>query len=544
MKPIQASFAVVLALLIHALNIPSIAAQSPPIENCVLPTTAAALVMHPKKMLELEMLELFPHEVLKAYGQEQLGADFTQATEAILVVEAPQSPQDRQIQFGVMVRFDQPQTFKGAYEGGSEKVDVSGQTYFYFGPKSQRMALTFRDNKTMLFGSLEFLPKMTDRAAQDGPVKDVIKKYPADGTLQLYVAVEPLRTLINENLPPQEQVPPPFQGWLEAPDLTDYVYTEIDLSDNFRIASRVGAVDEDAAKKLRRLHAQSTQMAKAGAMMELAKNIGQLSPAMQNAINTYADRVLQYAETASKPVVDGNELVFTASPDSGSFQVATIGILTGMLLPAVQQVRFASRRVQSLNNLRILTIAALNYESAFMRFPQQAIYSEDGTPLLSWRVTILPFIEQQNLYQQFHLDEPWDSPHNIELLDQIPKVLQSPLAGDLGGKTVYQCFVGPGTMFPNDPKRKIGYGSITDGTSNTLLFVESNADQAIEWTKPGDIAFDPEKDITAIGKATPEGFPASYADGSTRVFSRDTDKQVIKDLIMRADGNLIPQLDR
>ncbi len=70
------------------------------------------------------------------------------------------------------------------------------------------------------------------------------------------------------------------------------------------------------------------------------------------------------------------------------------------------------------NQLRQLAIAALNYESSYQKFPAQANYSDDGKPLLSWRVHLLPFMEQDSLYRQFKLDEPWDSPHNIKLLDR------------------------------------------------------------------------------------------------------------------------------
>ena len=70
-----------------------------------------------------------------------------------------------------------------------------------------------------------------------------------------------------------------------------------------------------------------------------------------------------------------------------------------------------------------------NYDSTHGSLPPHAIYGKDGKPLLSWRVLILPYIEEQALYEQFHLDEPWDSPHNEPLLRQIPRCYRSPLDG-------------------------------------------------------------------------------------------------------------------
>ena len=88
------------------------------------------------------------------------------------------------------------------------------------------------------------------------------------------------------------------------------------------------------------------------------------------------------------------------------------GELLGMQLPAVQAARSAAKRATSTNNLKQLSLAMHNYANVHRYFPRQAIYSKDGKPLLSWRVALLPYLEQMPLYNKFKLDEPWDSPHN------------------------------------------------------------------------------------------------------------------------------------
>ena len=98
-----------------------------------------------------------------------------------------------------------------------------------------------------------------------------------------------------------------------------------------------------------------------------------------------------------------------------------------------------------MNNLKQIALALLNYEAAHKTLPAQAKYDADGKPLLSWRVGILPYIEEQQLYQQFHLDEPWDSPNNIKLLDQMPAVFKHPKMNK-PGTTVYQGVVGKGCV--------------------------------------------------------------------------------------------------
>src|SRR4029077_6226529 len=146
--------------------------------------------------------------------------------------------------------------------------------------------------------------------------------------------------------------------------------------------------------------------------------------------------------------------------------------------------RRAAQRVQSQNNLKQLGLAMHNYLSTNNTFPANAIYAKDGRALLSWRVMLLPYLDQNELYKQFKLDEAWDSPHNRKLLEKMPAVFKSP-AGKAKHPygTFYQGFHGTGAIF--DGKAGIGIADITDGTSNTIMFVEAAKD--VPWTKPEDL---------------------------------------------------------
>ncbi len=165
-------------------------------------------------------------------------------------------------------------------------------------------------------------------------------------------------------------------------------------------------------------------------------------------------------------------------------------VMVGLLLPAVQASRAAARRMQSTNNLKQIGLALHNYESVYRRFPEAYSKDENGKPLLSWRVHILPFIEQANLYEQFHLDEPWDSEHNIKLLDQMPLVYLSPQSAAEAGMTVYLGNGGEKGVLNSNPENKgkimqgTRFGDIIDGTSNTILAIEASDEAAVPWTKP------------------------------------------------------------
>src|SRR5262245_3545388 len=137
-------------------------------------------------------------------------------------------------------------------------------------------------------------------------------------------------------------------------------------------------------------------------------------------------------------------------------------------------------------------MAMHNYAGTHGRLPPAVVYGKDGQPLYSWRVLLLPYIEQGELFKQFHLDEPWDSPHNSRLLERMPGSYAQP-----SGKkslvppyhTVCHVFVGKGTAFEEGRGVKI-QEDFPDSTSNTILVIEAGT--PVPWTKPEDLVYDPD----------------------------------------------------
>ncbi|MGQ0635883.1 MAG: DUF1559 family PulG-like putative transporter [Planctomycetaceae bacterium] len=207
-----------------------------------------------------------------------------------------------------------------------------------------------------------------------------------------------------------------------------------------------------------------------------------------------------------------------------------------MLLAAVQPARVAARLSHSKNNLKLIGLAFHNYCDAHGRFPPAARYGRDGNGNSqhphSWRVAILPFIDQTALYNEYKFDEPWDSPANKKVLDKMPAPFRDP--NDPQGSTNASYFVltGEGTVFPDGDGTKLR--DILDGTSNTLLVVEVKQD--IPWTKPEDIPYAADKPVPKLGGQYDFGFFAVLCDGSVRGFSK-LDEQFLRNLIQRNDGN-------
>jgi hypothetical protein len=148
------------------------------------------------------------------------------------------------------------------------------------------------------------------------------------------------------------------------------------------------------------------------------------------------------------------------------------------------------------------------------RMVPQAICDRDGKPLLSWRVAILPYIEQVTLYKRFKLDEPWDSPQNIQLLPDMPHQYESPKKNNKSGETYYQAFTGEGTAFPAPGKEP----PLFEDCADRLLVVE--AENGVPWTKPEDLPYDPLKPLPPLGGVFGEGqYFGVFGNKSARWFS-------------------------
>jgi prepilin-type processing-associated H-X9-DG protein len=183
-----------------------------------------------------------------------------------------------------------------------------------------------------------------------------------------------------------------------------------------------------------------------------------------------------------------------------------------------------------------------NYETLKGGLPAAAIVDRQRKPLLSWRVAILPYLDAQSLYDKFKLDEPWDSPHNKALLKEMPAVYGCPsrdLAGE-PGMTAYRAFSGPGAIL--DPTRLTRLDQVTDGTTNTVLVVESA--EAVPWTKPDDLPFGNARALQGnplfgAGSKHPGGFNAAFADASVRFIKLSISPQTFRALITRSGGEFI-----
>jgi hypothetical protein len=218
------------------------------------------------------------------------------------------------------------------------------------------------------------------------------------------------------------------------------------------------------------------------------------------------------------------------------------GILVALLLPAVQAAREAARRAACSNNMKQIGLAMHNYHDRYKCFPPAFIPDKHGKPKHSWRVLLLPYMDEQGLYKQYRFDEPWNGPHNKALAERMPSVYRCPSQAGASeadrSQTSYVMLVGPHAISSGSASRRIS--DIKDGLSNTIMVVEEGA-QGINWLEPRDLASTEIVDQKYTNH--PGVFDALFCDGSVRAISKSVDPKTLEALTSIDGGETVNPSD-
>lgn len=495
----------------------------------------AAVVLRPQQLLAQPRMQMLPLEVAQAHVLDRFGFDPWQIEEliALATVNLPQPPTS-----AFIVRFKTPYD-REAVIGRLQPLPGPGpkgvQLYCIPGT-GQNPNVVLADEKTILAAPPEELREMLAGRAANSPLLDRLKKVDASGALTVVAALDPVRGPIQAGLAQLPPLPPPLQPFLEIPDLLAAIEVQIRVEPELELSLVFEGRDAEAGAKLAGLVDQAIALGNQyvdGQLAALAQR--EASPEEIAAMN-YTKRMLMLGDANLERRQQNERLALTMKGDA-ALMPATNGVLIALLLPAVQAARDAARRAQATNNLKMIGLAMHNHADVFKMFPRSS-YTQDGKPLLSWRVHILPFIEQQQLYRQFRLDEPWHSEHNKALIAKMPDVYKNSkldAADGEKGLTNYLQPTGKFALFRRDMEPT--FASMTDGTSNTIAAVES--EKKVIWTQPDDLEIDPEKPFAELN-FRPGGFLALFADGHVSLVPANFPAEALANLFNPQDGNPTP----
>lgn len=337
------------------------------------------------------------------------------------------------------------------------------------------------------------------------------------GTIQAALLLpDDLRRVVRESLGPLPKEAGGISG-KEVADWFSWGSLSLTAPPQPRLRLTIQATSEEAAQSLQRAAVNAYEAA--GDAKNARKHIPQF------------DEIIRFLT----PKVAGTQVVLSVGENPGEMDK----LLPLIALP-LQEARNAATRAQHANQLKQIGLAMHMYHDVHRRLPAHASYSEEGKPLLSWRVHLLPYLDQNDLYKQFRLDQPWDSAHNKKLIKKMPGVYKDPrVPVKEAGRTTFVVPTGKKLVFGD--KEGLPFQKITDGTSSTILVLESDASSAVVWTKPDDLAFDPADPLKGLffdGKGT---VAVLIADGSVQWLKDAEAKKSLPAYVTPAGGEVIPR---
>jgi beta-lactamase regulating signal transducer with metallopeptidase domain len=433
-----------------------------------------------------------------------------------------------------VTRYKEPFDWRGKFGenliGKPVEATIAGKTYYHsdHGEQATRPAFYVPDDRTIVFGPEIDLTRVMLASGRSKPDWASDWEKSAKGPAAAMVDVAALGRTLNQELKrhPQPQVAAFAPLWEKGQRL----FVSVQAAEGLAVAARVACANSDDAERVR----DTLQ-----AVLTLARNaLDEADRAAAKATATQAAAMVPMIDLGreilkqGKLTAEDRDVHYATSLDVDLAETA-VSVLT----PAVVAARQAAQRAQATNNIKQIMLAFFNYHDVHGHFPAPVVLGPDGKTPHSWRVEILPYLDQQELYKQYRMEEPWDSDNNKKVLAQMPMVYREPQSDPTRLETSYLALVGAATALGPKDGKGTKIQEIRDGTSNTIAIVE--AKRAVAWTKPEDIDYDTAKPLPMLGGRHPGGFLAGFCDGSVRFLAANLDQQKIHALITKAGGEPI-----
>ena len=522
---------------------PALPLKTPkPLDLAFIPPDAAfAMILDPHQLLDSQNFSLLSDSTFPTWLHTEMGIDPKKVEQAIIVGGLGKKLGEFFV--GTILRYrdpvDEAQLLAAMSSGWEEAVD--GDNKYHRSLEEGGRCVFFADKRTLLLADDGTLKKMLAvKGDAESPLLTTLRKSDdapaALAILEVAIVRPQIMTLLLFSKLPAPFDKPPFDGVKELPKNIDEAIVRFDVSPLASLVVTGRAKTEEGAV--------TTDAFVANIVEKLGESVDAMTEDMDE--QPSGGIAARGASTAIQEMYDGFKARFEHKVDGNEVKISYAGrpfqnqliALGPTMLRPFQQSFTDAQAEHSRQNLTRSGAALDTALAANGSYPATASYDPQGKPLLSWRVHLLPHLGQQALYEEFHLDEPWDSEHNKKLIVRIPAVYRTP-GQVFDGKTMYLLATGAGTVFdgPDGPKAE----TITDGKDSTILAVEVFDGRGEEWTKPADLKFDradPTAKLTHLAKFK---FHALFADGTAGTIDVKRNGKIVSGYFSPSGGEELPE---
>jgi hypothetical protein len=308
---------------------------------------------------------------------------------------------------------------------------------------------------------------------------------------------------------------------------SQYALVALDTKDKIKLNAMTHSSEEDNAKQISEVLYGYVALAKGALpglkpmLMQMSGNNSAVAAKIEDMLTSFVDGV---------KITQKSSDVFC----SVTIEPQLLELAQGPLLSGIMAAREAARNNTLRNKIRQLGLGVMTFLEANKRFPDTTADSPQ-MPAMSWRVRILPYIEQKALYDEYKKDEPWDSENNKKVLAKMPDAYRHPDQDATSINTSFFRLAGAEGLAPGG-QNPIKMKNVSDGLSKTLLIVE--AEREVPWTKPDDIEV-VKGQTPELGRKKSDFFMAITSDGAVHTISKKIDAESFWAIFTRAGGEIV-----
>ncbi|MBI2825540.1 MAG: DUF1559 domain-containing protein [Planctomycetia bacterium] len=515
-----------------------------PLDVAFIPTDAVfALVVDPYQMINAEGLSPLEGSTMSPLLQPSLGVDAANVEQWIVTGGTGAKLGD--FFYGSIYRFnkDVNQAQQLCALGPNWEEVADGDRKYHRPKPAGGSCVYFANDRTMVMASEDTLKKMLSVAKDaESPLLTTLRKSTDASAALVVLEVDPIRGAIGTYLlfskPPFPFDTPPLDKLKDAIKYISEAVVRLDTTPDVSVNGTLrtkDVKDDNGAEAVETLVndvvAKLNEAAEARVKATANSRGGLGGPgAVARILQTTAEKLKTGLKLNRQK--DAIDFAFAGEPFAYG-----LGLFAPQLLQPVKRSMQQAQQAASRENLARIAAALDAHIAAKGAYPAPASTSADGKPLLSWRVHLLPMLGEQALYEEFHLDEPWDSAHNKKLVYRIPAAYRDAVRV-ADGKTMYLLPTGAGTLFASSDGPKLD--AITDDKGTTIVVIESTEGPPVEWTKPADLAFDPAKPTKGVAAIIRPVFFVLFADGSVRALNAYDDDKALPGMFSPAGGEPPP----